>query len=70
MQAKKKVISYVESDSEGTDDDVFKPQPNARSRPNKRRRVSESADEDIYDQENEPEQDVDGESINTCEVQH
>lgn len=60
-QAKKKVINYIESDSEGTDgDDVFKPKPAVKSRPNKRRRVSESADEDVYEQENEPEQDDDG----------
>ncbi len=54
-QAKTKQISYAESESEGTDnDDVFKPSPKAKSknaRPTKRRRVSESADEDTYEAE-------------------
>lgn len=50
------MISYAESDSEGAqsiDDDVFKPVcRNRSSRPSKRRKVSESADEDVYDDEN------------------
>ncbi|KAJ9640182.1 DNA mismatch repair protein msh6 [Knufia peltigerae] len=50
----KKIINYIESDSEGTDgDDVFKPKAAVRSRPVKRRRLSDSADEDVYQQENE-----------------
>lgn len=62
-QAKKKTISYMESDSEGTDDDdVFKPQRAVRSRPTKRRRLSDSAEEDVYEQENEEEPD-DGEIL-------
>ncbi|KAK5024112.1 DNA mismatch repair protein msh6 [Exophiala sideris] len=58
-RAKHKTISYVESDSEGTDDDVFKPKPVARARPTKRRRLSHGADEDVYQQENEVEQEDD-----------
>ncbi|EXJ81328.1 DNA mismatch repair protein MSH6 [Capronia epimyces CBS 606.96] len=59
-RAKKKTINYIESDSEGTDDDdVFKPTPAVRSRPTKRRRLSDSADEDLYEQENQAEQDDD-----------
>ena len=58
MQAKQKKISYADSDSEGTsDDDVFKPAPRGRSRPVKRRKISESADEDVYEQENEIDED-------------
>ena len=40
-------MSYVESDSEGldNDDDIFKPAPKAKNaRPAKRRKVSESAE--------------------------
>ena len=59
-QAKKKTVNYVESDTEGTDDDVFKPKPVARARPTKRRRLSDSADEDVYQQENAVEQEDDG----------
>lgn len=47
------MVSYAESDSEGLeslDDDVFKPVvKNKTARPNKRRKVSESADEDVYE---------------------
>ena len=53
-RAKQRKINYVDSDSEGTDgDDVFKPQPKnkGKSRPVKRRKISESADEDIFEQE-------------------
>lgn len=50
------MLSYAESDSEGAesvDDDVFKPMPKQRpARPTKRRKVSESADEDVYEDEN------------------
>jgi hypothetical protein len=44
-------MSYAESDSEGLDDDdVFKPAPKAKNaRPAKRRKVSESAEEDTYE---------------------
>lgn len=53
----KKKISYLESDG-SDEDDVFKPRPRARVRsenkqPVKRRKVSESADEDVYEQEEE-----------------
>ncbi|KIX00439.1 uncharacterized protein Z518_10578 [Rhinocladiella mackenziei CBS 650.93] len=61
-RATKKTINYIESDSEGTDnDDVFKPTPASRARPTKRRRVLDSADEDVYEQENEdgPDDDLD-----------
>ena len=47
-------MSYAESDSEGEDEDedVFKPAPKAKKpRPIKRRKVSESADEDTYEAE-------------------
>ena len=58
LQAKQKKISYADSDSEGTSgDDVFKPAARGRARPVKRRKLSESADEDVYEQENEPEDD-------------
>lgn len=57
LQAKTKKINYVESDSEGTDSsEVFKSKANRRQPPTKRRKVSESADEDIYEQENEVEE--------------
>ena len=50
------MLSYAESDSEGAesmDDDVFKPRSKNRpSRPTKRRKVSESADEDVYKEDN------------------
>lgn len=60
-QAKKKTISYIESDSEGTDDDdVFKPTPAPRSRASKRRRLSDSADEDVYEQGKEEDEHEDG----------
>lgn len=50
LQAKNKKINYVESDSEGTDnEDIFK----TSKPPIKRRKVSESADEDVYEQEQE-----------------
>lgn len=53
VQAKKKIISYIESDSEGTDnDDVFKPTPANRGRAVKRRKLSDEEDEDVYEQEN------------------
>jgi hypothetical protein len=45
-------MSYVESDSEGldNDDDIFKPAPKAKNaRPAKRRKVSGSAEEDTYE---------------------
>ena len=45
-------MSYVESDSEGLDDDddIFKAAPKAKNvRPAKRRKVSESAEEDTYE---------------------
>jgi len=45
-------MSYAESDSEGldNDDDIFKPTPKAKTaRPAKRRKVSESAEEDTYE---------------------
>ncbi len=55
-QAKKKKLNYAESDSEGADsidDDVFKPVAKSRpARPSKRRKVSESADEDVYEDDN------------------
>ena len=58
----KKQINYVEPDSDGDDDDVFKPKPRARAKaenrpPVKRRKVSESADEDVYEQEDVDEDD-------------
>lgn len=61
----KKTINYLESDSEGTDDDIFKPAPrnrkvNGKPPPNKRRKVSESADEDVYNQDEEQDVDDDG----------
>lgn len=50
------MLSYAESDSEGAesvDDDVFKPVPRKRpARPSKKRKVSESADEAVYEDEN------------------
>jgi hypothetical protein len=45
-------MSYAESESEGLydDDDIFKPAPKAKNaRPAKRRKVSESAEEDTYE---------------------
>jgi len=45
-------MSYAESDSEGfdNDDEIFKPTPKAKTaRPAKRRKVSESAEEDTYE---------------------
>ena len=45
-------MSYAESDSEGLDDDddIFKPTHKAKNtRPVKRRKVSESAEEDMYE---------------------
>ena len=45
-------MSYVESDSEGLDDDdnIFQSAPKAKNaRPAKRRKVSESAEEDTYE---------------------
>ena len=57
-QAKKKTIRYIESDSEGTDnDDVFKPTPARRARAVKKRKISDDEDEDIYEQENQVDQD-------------
>lgn len=56
-QAKNKKINYVDSDSEGTDnDEIFKSKPARRKPPVKRRRISESADEDVYEQENDVEE--------------
>lgn len=50
------MLSYAESESEGdesVDDDVFKPvSKNRPPRPSKRRKVSESADEAVYDDGN------------------
>jgi hypothetical protein len=50
------MISYAESDSEGAEsvgDDVFRPASKKRgARPSKKRKVSESADEDVYDDDN------------------
>jgi hypothetical protein len=50
------MLSYAESDSEGAeeiDDDVFKPVSKTRQeRSSKRRKVSESADEDVYEDGN------------------
>ena len=55
-QVKSKKVNYVDSDSEGTDnEEIFRPNPNRRKPPIKRRRISESADEDVYEQENEVE---------------
>lgn len=57
-QAKKKVINYIESDSEGTDDDkVLVSAPKRASRAVKRRRLADSEDEDVYEQEQEVEPD-------------
>jgi hypothetical protein len=45
-------MMYAESDSEGLDDDddIFKPAPKVKdTRPAKRRKVSESAEEDAYE---------------------
>lgn len=56
-QAKSKKINYVDSDSEGTDnDEIFKSKPARRQPPLKRRKISESADEDVYEQENDVEE--------------
>lgn len=72
----KKTVNYLESDSEGDDDDdVFKPVPKSRGLvngkakkaeqqkepPRKRRKVSESADEDVYEHAG-TEDDVSGKS--------
>lgn len=50
------MLNYAESDSEGAesfDDDVFKPvSKNKPVRPSKRRKVSESSEEDVYADEN------------------
>ena len=63
MQAKTKVIKYAESDSEGTDDDAIlrKTPTKNKKRPVKRRKVSESADEDVYEQDDKESVDVDEE---------
>ncbi|KAK5076960.1 DNA mismatch repair protein msh6 [Lithohypha guttulata] len=59
-RVKSKKINYVESDSEGTDnDEIFKSRTARRQPPAKRRKMSESADEDIYDQENDIDEDLD-----------
>lgn len=45
-------MSYAESDSEGVEDDeaIFKPAPKAKiARPAKKRKMSESADEETYE---------------------
>jgi hypothetical protein len=45
-------MSYADSDSEGVEDDeaIFKPAPKAKNaRPAKKRKMSESADEDTYE---------------------
>src|SRR5437764_11730363 len=50
-----KKMSYAESDNEGAEDDdeIFKPVLRAKNaRPTKRRKVSESSDEDAYEDEN------------------
>ena len=47
-----KKMSYAESDNKGAEDDedIFKPVLKAKNaRPTKRRKVSESADEDTYE---------------------
>ena len=57
VQAKTKKINYIDSDSEGTDnDEIFKSKPTREKPPVKRRRISESADEDVYEQENDIEE--------------
>ncbi|RMD44286.1 hypothetical protein DV735_g888, partial [Chaetothyriales sp. CBS 134920] len=61
-RTKQKHTSYQESDSEGTDgDDIFEPQPRKaiRGRPSKRRRISDSDDEDAYEQGNGVDEDDD-----------
>ncbi|RMZ77096.1 hypothetical protein DV737_g4557, partial [Chaetothyriales sp. CBS 132003] len=61
-KAKQKKVNYQDSDSEGTDgDDIFKPQPKRaiRGRPSKRRRLSDSDDEDAYEQGNDVDEDGD-----------
>lgn len=51
-QAKRRTINYIESDSEGTDnDDVFKPSPSKRGRAMKKRKLSDDENEDIYEQQ-------------------
>lgn len=57
-QAKQKNIRYNDSDSEGTSSDgVFQRKPKPQTRPTKRRRVSESADEDVYEQDQDEAED-------------
>ncbi len=58
------MLSYAESDSEGAesvDDDVFRPVPKKRAaRPSKKRKVSQSPDEDVYnDEDNNANDDID-----------
>jgi hypothetical protein len=64
------MLSYAESDSEGAesiDDDVFKPViKNKPARPSKRRKVSESADEDVYEEKDVLEAIDDGSSDNSA----
>lgn len=66
------MLSYAESDSEGAesvDDDVFKPRSKTKpSRPSKRRKVSESADEDLYNDENAKDGIDDGMRVRGCRV--
>ena len=52
-KAKNKIINYNESDGEDSaGDDVFKPKAKVnKARPTKRRRVSESGDEGVYEEE-------------------
>ena len=49
------MLNYAESDSEGAesfDDDVFRPvSKNRAARPSKRRKVSQSAVDDVYEDE-------------------
>lgn len=56
-QAKSKAVNYAESDSEGADsidEEVFKPRSRkSRARPTKKRRVSDSGDEDNYKEESD-----------------
>ncbi|RMZ80586.1 hypothetical protein DV738_g2712, partial [Chaetothyriales sp. CBS 135597] len=61
-RAKQKQANYQDSDSEGTDgDDIFKPQPRKaiRGRSTKRRRISDSEDDDAYEQGNDVDEDAD-----------
>jgi DNA mismatch repair protein MSH6 len=64
----KKVINYMESDSDTDQDDVLRPASGNRGRrarppPVKRRKLSESGDEDVYEQGEEHTED-DGRCLN------